>query len=97
MLVTPQLDSKLLDPCGPVVIPEKIDLLVPDDLEAQLVLEEINGRKGVISAAFSSVGSFSDEDAAGFSAQLTRSNISQISHKPKATCCCTFRVDVAKV
>jgi hypothetical protein len=58
-----------------------------DDLEAQLVLKEINGRKGFISAAFSFVGSFSDEDAAGFLARLTRSNVSRISHKPvtKAT------------
>jgi flavine halogenase len=81
--VAPRLDSKLLDPHGPVVTPEEIDLLVPDDLEAQLVLKEINGRKGVTST-FSTVGSFSDEVTVGFSARLTRGNVGLISHEPKA-------------
>ena len=41
--VVPRLDRKLLDPKGPVVTDDEIDLLVPDDAEAQVVLKEING------------------------------------------------------
>jgi flavine halogenase len=80
--VTPRLDSKLLDPRGPIVTPEEIDQLVPNDREAQLVLKEINARKGA-GSAFASVGSFSDEVIAGFSARVKRGSIGLISHGPK--------------
>ncbi|KAF8888751.1 hypothetical protein BD779DRAFT_1611209 [Infundibulicybe gibba] len=75
--VAPRLDSKLLDPYGPVVTPEEIERLVPNDIEAQLVLKEINGRKGA-GRAFSSIGSFSDEVAGGFSARVDRGSLGLI-------------------
>ena len=77
--VAPRLDHRLLDPYGPVVTPEEIERLVPDDVEAQLVLKEINARKGA-GRAFSSVGSFSDEVAGGFSARIDRGCLGLISH-----------------
>ncbi|KAF8888772.1 hypothetical protein BD779DRAFT_1522469, partial [Infundibulicybe gibba] len=75
--VASRLDSKLLDPNGPIVTPEEIERLVPNDIEAQLVLKEINGRKGA-GRAFSSIGSFSDEVAGGFSARVDRGNLGLI-------------------
>jgi len=77
--VRPRLDSKLLDPLGPVVMPEEIERLVPDDIEAQMVLKEINARKGA-GRAFSAVGSFSDEVAGGFSACVDRGRLGLITH-----------------
>ena len=80
--VAPRLDQKLLDPAGPIVSQEEIERLVPDDIEAQLVLKEINSRKS-LATAFSSIGGFSDEITAGFAARVTRGNIGLIG-PPKA-------------
>jgi hypothetical protein len=78
-----RLDSKLLDLHGPVVTPDEIDRLVPDDVEAQIVLKEINGHK-TAKSTHASVGSFSDEITGGYSARVTRGNIGLISHTPMA-------------
>jgi flavine halogenase len=78
-----RLDSKLLDPQRPIVTPDEIDRLVPDDIEAQIVLKEINALK-TSESAHASVGSFSDEISAGYSARVTRGNIGLISHAPIA-------------
>jgi len=40
--ITPCLDNKLLNPNGPIITPEEIELLMSDNIEAQLVLKEIN-------------------------------------------------------
>jgi len=37
--VAPRWIKKLLDPAGPIVSQEEIERLVPDDIEAQLVLQ----------------------------------------------------------
>jgi flavine halogenase len=81
--VAARLDSKLLDTKGPIVTSDEIDRLVPDDVEAQLVLKEINGHKASQSAS-ASVGSFSDEIVEGYSARVTRGNIGLISHTSNA-------------
>jgi len=81
--VVPRLDNKLLDPQGPIVTPEEIEALVPDDIEAQLVLKEINARKGA-GGVFLSVGSSFDEITEGFSARVIRGHIGLISHESKA-------------
>ncbi|KAF8888754.1 hypothetical protein BD779DRAFT_1470042 [Infundibulicybe gibba] len=70
--VASRLDSKLLDPNGPIVTPEEIEKLVPNDIEAQLVLKEINVWKGV---GRTSIGSFS---ADGFSARVDRGSLGLI-------------------
>jgi hypothetical protein len=82
--VAPRLDNKLLDPHGPIVTPEEIEAMVPDDIEAQLVLKEINARKGA-GGVFLSVESSFDEVTEGFSARVTRGHIGLISHESKAT------------
>ena len=63
--VASHLDNKLLDLNRPIVTPEEIELPVPDDIEAQLVLKEINVRKGA-GSAFAAVRSFNDEVTAGY-------------------------------
>lgn len=72
-----RLDSKLLDPKGPFVPPDEIDRIVPGDVEAQIVLNEINGRKHP-QGATSSIASFSNEIIEGYSARVTRGNIGLI-------------------
>jgi len=61
--VAPRLDNKLLNPNGPIVTPEEIELLMLDNIEVQLVLKEIKGTGSV----FAAVGSFSDEVTVGYS------------------------------
>jgi hypothetical protein len=66
------------------VTPEEIDLLVPNDLEAQLVLlREINAHKSTGGLSLT-VGYSLEEVTAGFSARVHRGNIGLISHAPKA-------------
>lgn len=79
--VLSRLDSKLVDPRGAIMTPEEIDLLVPNDLEAQLVLKEINARKST-GGLFLTVGDSFEEVTAGFSARVHRGNIGLIRHGP---------------
>jgi len=81
--VVAQLDSKLLETKGPIMTPDEIDHLVPDDVKAQLVLKEINGHKDPLSM-IASASSFSDKIIEGYSACITRGNIGLISHTSNA-------------
>jgi flavine halogenase len=94
--VVSRLDSKLVDLRSAIVTPEEIDLLVPNDPEAQLVLKEINARKST-GGLFLSVGDSFEEVIAGFSARLQRGNIGLIRHGPKANSTSAFLVQAGKL
>jgi hypothetical protein len=91
--VVSRLDTRLVDPRGAIVTPEEIDLLIPNDLEAQLVLREINARKST-GSLFLTVGDSFEEVTAGFSARVHRGNIGLISHPPKANSTSAFSIQV---
>jgi flavine halogenase len=94
--VLSRLDSKLVDPRGAIMTPEEIDLLVPNDLEAQLVLKEINARKST-GGLFLTVGDSFEEVTAGFSARVHRGNIGLIRHGPGANSTSAFSAKAGKV
>ncbi|KIM79851.1 hypothetical protein PILCRDRAFT_547145 [Piloderma croceum F 1598] len=93
--VVSRLDTKLVDPRGAIVTPEEIDLLVPNDLEARLVLKEINARKST-GGLFLTISDSFEEVTAGFSARVHRGNIGLISHAPKANSTSGFSIQVGK-